>query len=68
MGGYYTAGETLCEICGQPLRDGDEVIVSNEATYDEQHESMDLESYSELVVHRTCYKLSKIDSLLRVKT
>ena len=57
MGGPYTAGETGCVGgCEKVFKNGDKVIVVNEATYNERDEVLDFEQYSEDLYCDECWK------------
>ena len=56
MGGSYTTGETGCVGgCEKVFKDGDKVIVVNQATYNEQDEVLDFEPYSEDLYCEECW-------------
>lgn len=67
MGGYYTAGETLCEECGLVLRHGDEVVIVQPAVYNEREESLEAEPHTEELYHESCYHLKQIESIRGIK-
>jgi len=57
MGGSYTAGETGCVGgCERLFKDGDKVIVVNQATYNERDEVLDFEPYTESLYCPECWE------------